>query len=51
MKDVEIRVAVIGNVDSGKTTLSGVLSHNMLDDGRGSVRNKICRYKSKNFKC
>lgn len=45
MKDVEIRVAVIGNVDSGKTTLSGVLSHNMLDDGRGSVRNKICRYK------
>jgi GTPase len=28
-----IRIAVIGNVDSGKSTLVGVLTRNTLDDG------------------
>jgi len=35
---VEIRVATVGNVDSGKSSLLGVLSHGILDDGRGSAR-------------
>ncbi|XP_046651095.1 GTP-binding protein 1-like [Daphnia pulicaria] len=30
---VEIRVAVIGNVDAGKSTLLGVLTHGDLDSG------------------
>lgn len=38
---VEIRVAVIGNVDSGKSTMVGVLTRSMLDDGRGGARSKV----------
>jgi GTPase len=34
---VEVRVAVVGNVDSGKSTLTGVLTRGGLDDGRGKV--------------
>lgn len=37
---LEVRVAVIGNVDSGKSTLVGVLTRGMLDDGRGLARSK-----------
>jgi GTPase len=37
---MEVRVAVIGNVDSGKSTLVGVLTRGMLDDGRGLARSK-----------
>jgi len=29
------KLAVIGNVDSGKSTLVGVLTKGILDDGRG----------------
>ena len=36
---MEVRVAVVGNVDSGKSTLLGVLTHGVLDDGRGDARN------------
>ena len=32
---MEVRVAIIGNVDSGKSTMVGVLTRAMLDDGRG----------------
>ncbi len=39
---MEVRVAVIGNVDSGKSTLVGVLTRGMLDDGRGLARSKVC---------
>jgi len=35
---IEVRVATVGNVDSGKSTLLGVLSSGSLDDGRGSAR-------------
>ena len=35
-------MAVIGNVDSGKSTLVGVLTRGMLDDGRGLARSKVC---------
>jgi len=31
-------LAVIGNVDSGKSTLVGVLTKGIYDDGRGSAR-------------
>ena len=32
--EFDVRVAVIGNVDSGKSTLVGVLSKGIMDDGR-----------------
>lgn len=39
----EVRVAIIGNVDSGKSTMVGVLTRSMLDDGRGLARSKVRR--------
>jgi len=41
----EVRVAVVGNVDAGKSTLLGVLTHDTLDDGRGTARLKLFRHK------
>lgn len=41
----EIRVAVLGNVDSAKTTLISTLSNKILDDGRGLARSKIFKHK------
>lgn len=41
---MEVRVAVIGNVDSGKSTLVGVLTRSMLDDGRGLARGKVFKH-------
>ena len=40
----EIRIGMLGNVDAGKSTITGVLVKNVLDDGRGSVRKHIMRY-------
>ena len=34
---MEVRVAVVGNVDAGKSTTLGVLTRGALDDGRGKV--------------
>ncbi|XP_052788264.1 GTP-binding protein 1-like [Mya arenaria] len=42
---MEIRVAVVGNVDAGKSTLLGVLTHGELDNGRGLARLKLFRHK------
>ncbi|CAF3676418.1 unnamed protein product [Rotaria sordida] len=42
---MEVRVAVTGNVDAGKSTLLGVLTHGLLDDGRGIARQKLFRHK------
>ncbi|ESP04016.1 hypothetical protein LOTGIDRAFT_185412 [Lottia gigantea] len=42
---MEIRVAVVGNVDAGKSTLLGVLTHGDLDNGRGIARQKLFRHK------
>ncbi|VDK43117.1 unnamed protein product [Anisakis simplex] len=42
---IEVRVAVVGNVDAGKSTLLGVLTHSALDDGRGHARQKLFRHK------
>lgn len=38
---LEVRVAIIGNVDSGKSTMVGVLTRSILDDGRGLARSKV----------
>lgn len=40
-----IRVAVMGNVDAGKSTLIGTLKSNILDDGRGSSRQLVPRHR------
>lgn len=45
MENTTIKIAVAGNVDSGKSTLTGVLMNNKLDDGRGSSRLSILRNK------
>jgi len=42
---VELRVAVVGNVDSGKSTLVGVLTRGQLDNGRGLARGHCFRHK------
>ncbi|PCH43758.1 GTP-binding protein 1 [Wolfiporia cocos MD-104 SS10] len=41
----EVRCAVIGNVDSGKSTTLGVLTRGALDDGRGRARVSLFRHK------
>lgn len=35
---IDIKVAILGNVDSGKSSLIGVLHSGQADDGRGSAR-------------
>ena len=45
VNDMTIKIAVAGNVDSGKSTLAGVLLNNCLDDGRGKCRSLILRNK------
>jgi len=40
----DLRVAVIGNVDSGKSTLVGVLTRCVMDDGRGSARSLVFNF-------
>lgn len=39
-----VTVATIGNVDSGKSTLVGVLTKGALDDGRGKARSKVFNF-------
>ncbi|KZP34701.1 P-loop containing nucleoside triphosphate hydrolase protein [Athelia psychrophila] len=41
----EVRCAVVGNVDSGKSTTLGVLTGGALDDGRGRARVGLFRHK------
>ncbi|KAJ5653940.1 hypothetical protein N7490_000943 [Penicillium lividum] len=41
----EIRMAVVGNVDAGKSTMLGVLVKGGLDDGRGRARVNLFRHK------
>ncbi|KAJ9117262.1 hypothetical protein QFC20_000408, partial [Naganishia adeliensis] len=42
---VEVRVAMVGNVDAGKSTMLGVLTRGALDDGRGKARVALFRHK------
>jgi len=41
----EIKVAVAGNVDCGKSTLLGVLTSGKYDNGRGSARLNVMKHK------
>ena len=41
----EVKIAVAGNVDAGKSTLLGVLTGGKLDNGRGLARMSIFNYK------
>lgn len=36
---------MVGNVDAGKSTLLGVLTHGELDNGRGMARQRLFRHK------
>ena len=42
---IETRMAVVGNVDAGKSTMLGVLVKGGLDDGRGKMRVNLFRHK------
>lgn len=42
---VNLRIVVCGGVDSGKSTLIGVLTHKVLDNGDGYARSLITRHK------
>lgn len=41
----ELYIAVVGDVDSGKSTMIGCLSSGKLDDGDGSARSLVARHK------
>ncbi len=41
----DTRIAMIGNVDSGKSTLIGVLTNAALDDGRGAARGLVLKHR------
>jgi len=41
---IDIRIAVLGNVESGKSTLISVLTHNELDNGQGRARLNLLRH-------
>ncbi|KAI1075502.1 P-loop containing nucleoside triphosphate hydrolase protein [Whalleya microplaca] len=42
---IETRIAVVGNVDAGKSSMLGVLVKGDLDDGRGKARLNLFRHK------
>lgn len=42
--DLQVRVAIIGNVDSGKSTMVGVMTRMVLDDGRGFARSRVFKH-------
>ena len=41
---IDIKVAIAGNVDSGKSTFLSVLTYGKLDDGKGSARLSVFNY-------
>jgi GTPase len=41
---IDLRVAVLGAVDSGKSSLVGVCTHGELDNGRGRARLNLFRH-------
>ncbi|KAJ3106182.1 GTP binding protein [Phlyctochytrium bullatum] len=42
---LEIRVAILGGADAGKSTLVGVLAHSEFDNGRGKSRLNLLRHR------
>jgi len=45
LSSMNIRVAVVGNVDAGKSTMIGTLTSSLLDDGRGSSRTFVMKHR------
>ena len=43
-----VKVAIVGNVDSGKSTLCGLLSKGIADDGNGKTRATVFNYNHEN---
>jgi small GTP-binding protein len=41
---VEIKLSILGNVDSGKSTFTSFLTTNKIDDGRGLARSSIFNF-------
>ncbi|MCL4339870.1 MAG: elongation factor 1-alpha, partial [Thaumarchaeota archaeon] len=41
---IELTIALLGNVDAGKSTLKGVLVTGRLDDGNGGAMASVARY-------
>ena len=41
---MEKRIGILGNVDSGKSTIISVLKEKILDNGRGLARQKILKH-------
>lgn len=39
-----MRIAVLGNIESGKSSLISVLTHNELDNGQGKARLNLLRH-------
>jgi GTPase len=42
--NINIRIAVLGNCEAGKSTLISVLTHNELDNGSGRARLNLLRH-------
>jgi GTPase len=42
---IDLKIAIAGNVDSGKSTTIGTLTKGILDNGRGSARVHVFNYK------
>jgi len=42
---IDMRIAIVGNVDSGKSTIVGVLTSGKLDNGRGLARSSVFRHR------
>ena len=45
LDEAHVKIAIIGNVDSGKSTLVGVLTKGLFDDGRGAARSRVFNYR------
>jgi GTPase len=43
-KYIDIKICVAGNVDSGKSSLVGILTNDIKDDGRGLARSSIFNF-------
>ena len=43
-KHIDVKVAIAGSVDAGKSTLMGSLTSGVNDDGRGLARLSVCNY-------
>lgn len=42
--DRELKISLVGNVDSGKSSITGVLTRGILDDGNGLARSYVLKH-------